>query len=322
MPILLVAIDSVHITPERKSALEQYSGGLEIIITQDRQEMERVLDDVEITIGAVPPDLLGRAPRLKWHQHMGTGTEWLWEHPDAVTQPFILTNCSDDYGVVLGEHMMALMLAFARQLPEHFEAQQRASWEEPPFSDPKRFEMRGKTLLLVGTGSIGKAVARQASGFSMHVIGLRADPSKTVAGIERMYGLDQFHEALSEADLIVNSLPITPSTRRFFDEAAFEHMKSSAYFFNIGRGATVDEAALIGALSAGRIAGAGLDVFEEEPLPGDSALWQLPNVIITPHSGGNHNARYESWVNTAFDNLKRYATNSPLRNLVDKKSGY
>ena len=121
---------------------------------------------------------------------------------------------------------------------------------------------------------------------------------------------------------MVNSLPLTDKTRNIINREAFTHMKPGACFFNIGRGQTVDEAALIDALKDGRMAGAGLDVFVEEPLPVDSPLWTLPNVIITPHDGGNHANRYDSWVDIALDNLQRFSTGRPLRNVVDKSRGY
>jgi phosphoglycerate dehydrogenase-like enzyme len=322
MSVLLVSLSPEVLTLARREALECLSGGRELILTEDREQIETVLDQVEIIIGAVPRDLLAKAPRLQWYQQMGTGTEWLLKHPEAIEHPFILTNCSDDYGVVLAEHMMALMLAMARQLPEEFALQQKRVWGKHPFSDPKRFELRGKTLLLAGVGSIGKTIARMASGFQMKVIGLRRDPGKEVEGIEQLFSPDTLLEVLPEADLIINSLPHTKETEQFFDTRAFDAMKPSACFFNVGRSITVDENAMIKALQENRIAGAGLDVFEEEPLPPESPLWQLPNVIITPHSAGNHSRRYESWVETVFDNLERFIKDQPLRNRVDKQRGY
>ena len=322
MPILLISLDSDHLTPDRLKELDRLSGDSELLVTTNREKIVSVLDRIEVAIGQFPKDLLPKAHKLQWYQQMGTGTEWLLDQPEAIAHPFILTNCSDDYGTVLAEHMMALILACARQLPQEFEAQRQGVWGKHPFSDPKRFELRGKTILLVGGGSIGKAIARMASGFQLRVIGLRSDPSKPIDGVEKIYGPNDLLEVLPEADLIVNSLPHTSKTIKFFDAAAFDAMKPTACFFNVGRGITVDEEALIKALQENRIAGAGLDVFETEPLPKDSPLWNLPNAIITPHSAGNHNRRYESWVETAFDNLDRYFSGKPLRNIVNKQQGY
>ncbi|MEX0332210.1 MAG: D-2-hydroxyacid dehydrogenase [Puniceicoccaceae bacterium] len=322
MGILLVSLEEKHLTAERREILQTCSVTREVVFANTREEILPFLDRIEVALGKFPRDVLGMAPNLVWFQQLGTGTEWLSNHPEAIEHPFMLTNCSDDYGVVLAEHVMALILAVARQLPEHFAAQQRREWGDPPFSDPRKFELRGKNLLLVGVGSIGMEIARRASGFAMHISGLRSAPATAEAPFERMYGSDQLPEALSNADLVVNSLPLTPSTRGFFDRQAIGHMKPGACFFNIGRGQTVDEAALIEALQSGRLAGAGLDVFAEEPLPSDSPLWGLSNVIITPHDGGNHDKRYESWVETVFDNLQRFSTGEPLRNVVDKRSGY
>ena len=322
MSTLLVSLKEKCFNAERQLTLEACAGSRRILITENPDEMARVLDDVEVAIGKIPRDLLGRAPNLLWHQQLGTGTEWLAQHPDAVKHPFILTHCSDDYGVVLAEHVMALILAVARQLPGHFAAQRVRKWGNPPFSDPRKFELRGKTLLLLGVGSIGREIARRASGFSMRICGLRSNPSREAQPIEKMYGPEELHEALAEADLVVNTLPLTERTRGLLDREAIGHMKPGACFFNIGRGQTVDEAALIDALKEGKLAGAGLDVFAEEPLPQDSPLWTLPNVIITPHDGGNHANRYDSWIEIALDNLQRFATGRPLRNVVDKSRGY
>lgn len=322
MPILLVSIQKDHLTAERLQQLDSLRGNRELMINPQKEALAKVLDQVEIAIGSVAPESIVAASNLKWYQQMGTGTDWLIRHPEAKDQPFILTNCSDDYGVVLAEHVMALMLAAARQLPEQFDSQKRGKWEQAPFSASNRFELRGKTLLLLGVGSIGKNIAQRAKAFDMRITGFRSNPSRNVEGIDRIYGKDELHTAIADADLIANSLPITDATRRLIDAAAIARMKPTAWFFNIGRGTTVDEGALVDALKNNRIAGAGLDVFEEEPLPESSPLWQLPNVIITPHDGGNHNRRYASWVETCFDNLERYIAGESLRNIVDKHAGY
>lgn len=322
MPILLISIEPGHLTPEYRELLDSLRSDWELLITQNRVEMESVLNDIEIAIGKIPADLIVRATNLKWYQQLGTGTDWMSRHPEAGELPFILTNCSDDYGVVLAEHVMAMILACARQLPAQFDSQRRGKWEQAPFSSPDRFELRGKTLLLAGVGSIGQNIAKRAKGFEMRITGLRSNPSIPVEHVEIIFGPDDLHAAVAEADMIVNSLPLTEKTRNFFDAETISRMKSSAWFFNIGRGATVDEATLVDALKNKRIAGAGLDVFKTEPLPESSPLWKLPNVIITPHDGGNHNRRYASWVDTCFDNLDRYVHSRPLRNLVDKQAGY
>lgn len=322
MSKVLISIDQDHLNEQRVEQIKELAGDLEVLSTMDKPSMEAVIDEVEVAVGAVPVDLIARAPNLKWFQQLGTGTEWLMRFPETRNKAFILTNCSDDYGVVLAEHVMALMLAAARQLPQQFDSQQRAKWEPAPFSAPDRFELRGKTLLLLGVGSIGRNIARRAEAFDLRITGFRTNPTRLVEGIDRIYGPDELHTAIAEADLIANTLPITGQTRNLVNAAAIKQMKPTAWFFNIGRGSTVDQQALVDALQDKRIAGAGLDVFETEPLPESSPLWQMPNVIITPHDGGNHNRRYASWVDTCFDNIERYFTGKSLRNLVDKHAGY
>lgn len=303
--------------------IERNRRGLEVVYAESREAIEAVLDRVEVAVGDVPRDLVGRAPRLKWYQQLGTGVDWLLRHPEAVERPFVLTNCSSHHCVVLADHLFAMVLAFARGLPRFFEMKRAGRWDRPTVQDPQGlFELRGRTILVVGLGSIGREIIVRARAFAMRIHGLRADPSKPCEGVERMFGPGQLHEALGTADIVAVSIPHTRATTRMFDAEAFAAMKASAFFFNIGRGGTVDEAALCRALREGQIAGAGLDVFSEEPLPESSPLWQAPNLIMTPHVGGMHERIYESFLEAAFENIERFGAGEPLNNVVDKRAGY
>ncbi len=177
-------------------------------------------------------------------------------------------------------------------------------------------------MLLIGVGAIGERTAKIAAAFDMHVIGMRRNASLAVSGIERMVRPDQLLDVLPEADFVVITAPLTPETRHMIDKRAFDAMKPTAYIVNIGRGATIVEPDLIDALQNGSIAGAGLDVFEQEPLPEDSPLWGMENVIITSHYSGltpEYDARA---IEIFLDNLNRYQAGEPLRNVIDKRLGY
>ena len=180
----------------------------------------------------------------------------------------------------------------------------------------------GKTMLLVGVGAIGRRTAHLAAAFGMRVWGIRRNPGRAVEGVERMGDMSRLHDWLPEADFVVLTAPLTPETRHMFDEAALRRMKPTAYLVNIGRGGTVDEAALVRGLQEGWLTGAGLDVFEQEPLPADSPLWKMPNVIITAHYSGATPEYHHRAMAIFLDNLRRYVQGEELRNVVDKRLGY
>lgn len=320
--VVLACIDSEFMTPHHHEALQKYAGNRRVVVSLDRETLEREIANVEVAVGEVPRDLLAKAPRLKWYQQFGTGVDWLREHPETVEHPFLLTNCSDNHCVILADHMFALLLSFSRGIHRFARLQMTNTWERPGDHSDNSFELRGKTMLILGLGSIGMEVVKRGQAFGLRMIGIRSDASKTVDGVEKIYGNEDSDIALGQADFIANTLPHTDETHHYFDAKRFEAVKPGSYFFNVGRGGTVDETALVAALENGKLAGAGLDVFEVEPLPVDSPLWQMRNVLITPHTGGSHDRLYQCWLEVAFDNLKRDIENRPLRNVVDKRRGY
>jgi phosphoglycerate dehydrogenase-like enzyme len=197
--------------------------------------------------------------------------------------------------------------------------QLKHAWERPPV---EVFELAGKTMVLVGLGDIGARTARLAAALEMRVIGVERNPLLQVPGVERLVGVSQLRAVLAEAEVVVLTIPHTPTSTHLMGPAEFEAMKAGVYFVNIGRGKNVDEAALIAALQSGKIAGAGLDVFEIEPLPADSPLWDMENVIITSHYAGATPAYQARAMAIFIENLRRYRTGEALHNAVDKKLGY
>jgi len=216
---------------------------------------------------------------------------------------------------------MALVLGFARQLPLLRDAQQRHAWPPPPL--PGIFEAEGQGLLVVGLGAIGGEVARKATALGLKVAAVRRDPhGEAVQGVERMVGLAELDNELAHADHVVIALPLTTETRGLFDAARIARMRPGAYLYNISRGAIVDTAALLAALQAGRLAGAGLDVTDPEPLPAASPLWRLPQVVITGHTAGSTPNSARRLFDVTIDNLLRARAGRPLRNVVDRSRGY
>ena len=264
--------------------------------------------------------VLDAAPQLGWLHQRGAGIERI-AVPRLQDSAVVVTNGSGNHAPNISEHLLALMLAFARQLPALIRSQQAALWEPP--ASKSLFELSGQTLAIVGAGAIGSALAPRAAALGMTVIGVRRSAAAAPpAGIERIVTIDRIDEALGVADHVAIALPLTAETRNLFSTALIAKMKPGAYLYNVGRGAIVDPAALLEALRSGHLAGAGLDVTEPEPLPADSPLWREPGVIITAHSSGNTPRSYERYERLLLDNLGRWVRGEALLNVVDKRLGY
>jgi phosphoglycerate dehydrogenase-like enzyme len=257
------------------------------------------------------------AVKLRWIQAANVGVDGLL-FPALVESDVILTNARGMAARPIAESVVGFIVAMAKGFPQMFADQRTRTWGE------RETERIARTrLLVVGPGPIGREIARACRlGLEMHVeaVGRHARPGDDE--FERIHGRDELHAALADADYVVDALPFTPQTHHTFDESAFAAMKSSARFINIGRGATVDEAALVESLRGGRIAGAALDVFEQEPLPVDSPLWTLPGVIVCPHMSGNVVGWQEEFAGVFYDNVERWVLGESLRNVVDKRLGF
>jgi phosphoglycerate dehydrogenase-like enzyme len=320
MNVLLLALKPGALSESQLERVRSAVPDLRVLVTRERSEIEAVLDEVEVAVGQFPRELLARAPRLEWFQQWGAGADWLLRHPEAVEAGFVLTSASGVHAVPISEHILAFMLAFARDLPRVFLDQAKREWGKPDSRDV--FELAGKTMLLVGVGEIGARTARLAEALGMQVLGVRRDPSRKVAGVAEMHGLEELASLLPLADVLVLTVPLTSETKGMIGAGELRAMKESGYLINIGRGGTVREDDLVRALREGWIAGAGLDVFEEEPLPKESPLWQMENVIVTSHYSGSTPHYDDRAFEIFMDNLQRYVSGEPLRNVVDKGLGY
>jgi len=274
------------------------------------------LGDVEAIAGTINANQLAQAPRLKWVHSWAAGVDNDL-FPEMLESPVVLTSSTGNGAIPLAEHSMLLMLMLNRDVPRWMRAQQQKKWDR--FTHP---ELNGLTVGIFGLGNAGSDLALKAKAFHMRVLGLRRNVERAVPGVDRMFGMDQFHAFLSESDFVVVTTPSTAETLGLFDAKAFRAMKPSAYFICISRGGIAVDEDLLQALREGWIAGAGLDAHGVEPLPPDSPFWELPNVIITPHNGATTAATAQRSVEIFIDNLQRYIAGEPLRNIVDKSAGY
>lgn len=313
-PVLLLALNPETLDPDLVAQVEAAAPGMRVVVTRDRTEIETLLPDIEIAAAYFPRDLLLKAPNLKWYQQWAAGADWLLRHPEFNDRNFKITTASGVHAVQITEHIVGVLLAFARRLPQALKAQGEKAWR--PSRGEEVFELYGKRMLLVGVGAIGARTAQIAAALGMKVSGVRRDPSKTVPGVESMHDAGELRELLPSADFVVLTAPLTDKSRGMLGEAEFKLMKRNAYLVNIGRGGTVDEAALIEALRGGLIAGAALDVFEREPLDSKSPLWELDNVIITAHYSGA-SPEYDSRAVSLFlNNLNRFRMGMELANEI------
>ncbi|TVY04147.1 D-2-hydroxyacid dehydrogenase [Cohnella terricola] len=260
---------------------------------------------------------LDSAARLKWVQTSSAGVDKL-PLDKLRDRGIYLTSASGIHPVSMAETLFAMLLAFSRNLHHAIRQQSRGQWK----ASERYHQLAGRTMGIIGVGVIGEEVARLGKAFGMRTLGVRRS-AKPVEAVDEMYGMEQLDFVLAQSDVIVNILPYTEETHHLFDAGRFDRMQSHALFFNMGRGASVDTDALVEALANGAIGGAGLDVFETEPLPSDHPLWTMDNVIITPHIGG-WTSQYKQKVTDIFtSNLRNYAAGErPGRNLVDYGRNY
>ncbi len=282
--------------------------------------------EAEIVVcGALAPALLEAASKLRWISFYSAGLDGKIT-PELAARNVKLTNASGVHGPNIAEHVMAFMLMFTRRMPFHVRAQIEGKWDRLPGSRSiGADELTGKTLGIVGLGRIGEALTARAKAFGMRVIATKRDLTKRyVAEIvpDALYPETELPRLLAESDHVCIAVPYTRDTHHLIDAAMLAHLKPGSYLYNIARGKVIDENALIAALQSGALAGAGLDVFETEPLPVESPLWKMENVIITPHTSGITPYYFARAAEIFAANLHRYLEGETLHNLYDSERGY
>ena len=257
-----------------------------------------------------------KASNLRWVHWAGVGVDPIL-FPELVESDVVLTNSRGVFDRAMAEYVLGLVLNFAKGFPETTSLQSEAQWKHRL---TERIDK--KHALIIGAGSIGRAIARMLKGMDMIVSGVGRRERSGDSDFEQIFASSDLNTALPHADYVIVVVPLTSETHRLFGREQFDAMKPSARLINVGRGATVDEQAIISALQEGTIAGAALDVFEDEPLPSESPLWSMPQVIVSPHMSGDFYGNEQALADCFYENYHRYRANKPLLNIVDKSLGY
>ena len=315
--ITVQGASGVHDVP----GLSSLEGEATLCFSRTEEDLKELIRDAEILLGwdfraraleAAWPE----ARRLKWMQWSGAGVDALL-FPELVKSEVRVTNSRGVFDRAMAEYVLGLIIAFVKHFPETWSFQSERRWRHR-LTDT----VHGKKVLVVGAGGIGRSIARLCAGAGMRVSGVGRSARSADADFGRVHACESLNEALPEADFVVVAAPLTAGTRGLFSAEQFRHMKSTARFINVGRGAIVDESALTAALVDGRIGGAALDVFEEEPLPVESPLWSMPNVIVSPHMSGDFTGYADALAGIFLENYRRYRAGERLVNLVDKALGF
>ena len=294
---------------------------LTVVVAETEAEAARAAPGAEAAFGTLPPALVRTAAKLRWLQAPQAAPPAGYYTPELIAHPVVVTNFREIYNDHIAAHIMAFVLAFARGLHYYVPRQLRREWRPEPL-DSGVVHLPEASALVVGLGGIGAETARLAAAFGMRVTGVDARRREAPPGVLKLDGPDALDSLLPLADFVILTVPHTPATEGFMHRARFQRMKRSAFFINIGRGMTTRLDDLVAALRAGEIAGAALDVYEQEPLPASHPLWTLPNVLLTPHTAGFGPYLDERRFEILLDNCRRFLGGQPLRNVVDKASWF
>lgn len=321
MPALHKMVIDLPESPGLADSLQQEFPGIDFVPVTDESRLPDAMHGADAMLTwNVTPEALHAADRLTWVQAVSAGVDRFLT-PAFRERGIVLTNTSGVHASNIAEHVLAMMLAFARRLPQLLAGQHRHEWQHASEeNDRPVFELTGQTVLIAGMGDIGQALAQRAQCLGMSIIGVRRHPAAHAPYLE--VETDRLFEVLPEAEHVVDTLPLTPATRGIFNDKAFAAMKDGAYFYNIGRGPTADTQAIVDALRAGKLAGAGLDVVDPEPLPAGSPLWEMSNVIITSHTSGQTPYMRDRIRALLAENIRRYQHGEPLMNVVNQSEGY
>lgn len=295
--------------------------GLTIVQVTTADELAAEIVDADVLYGFPTADLLRAGSKLRWIQSPSAGVNYLQDLTELVENDIVLTNTRGAHGPSIGEHTFALLFALTRHIPASVQAQRDHYWARPELYRTSR-EVRGLTMGIVGFGAIGRAVAQRAKGFDMEVLAVDPHPEPGAPFVVETWGMERLPDLLAQSDVVVVAAPLTAESYHLLDAAALARMKPDAYLIVVSRGGIVDEDALVDALEGGRLAGAGIDVTEIEPLSSESRLWDAPNLIITPHTAGDSSEKERRCIEILRENLVRFAQGETLFNVVDKHRGY
>jgi phosphoglycerate dehydrogenase-like enzyme len=291
-----------------------------VVLAETEDDARREIVDAQAAYGTISPAVLREAKHLAWLQAPAAAPTAGYYSPELIAHPVVVTNLRGIFNDRIPAHIMAYVLHFARGLHLYVRQQREALWR--PHGEESVVYLPQATALVVGVGNIGAETARLCAAFGMRVIGVDARREDTPEGVAELHRPDALDSLLPQADFVILTIPHTPQTEGLFDAARFARMKRTAFFINIGRGKTTRLDALNEALRRGTIAGAGLDVYEIEPLPPDHPLWTAPNTVLTPHVAGHGPDLDPARVAVIAENARRFAAGRPLVNVVDKATWF
>jgi phosphoglycerate dehydrogenase-like enzyme len=303
-------------SPWCEQVLRAGGPGVELVCSREAEAQLAAAAAAEVIYGWVTPALLAAAGRLRWVHVTSAGVERAL-FPEMVRHPAVMTNARGVAAVSIAEHAFALILALTRGLAPAVRHQQERRWVPASL-----IEICGQTMGIVGLGRVGREVAHRAAAFGLRVLAVDMNPVDPPECVAAVWPPEQLTELCAEVDILVNCSPLTPRTEGMIGREAFARLKPSALFVNVSRGRVANQDALVEALQTGRLTGAGLDVTDPEPLPPDSPLWDMPNVILTAHCATTSQHFWRRMNELFCDNLRRYVAGQPLLNVVDKSAGF
>jgi phosphoglycerate dehydrogenase-like enzyme len=299
-----------------RELIRQAVGENTVVFPSSREELLKEGGDATVLYGWLRKEDFSFFPKLRWLQSPSAGVEGQL-YPALQESDIILTNAAGIHAPYCAEHAFALLLGLTRGIHRHVRNQIKRQWRVTPL-----IEIGGWTLGIIGMGGFGVHMAQRGKGLGMHVIAVDPYRADKPAVVDELVPIDRLPELLRQSDVLMIACPHTVETHHLINAETLKLIKPGAYLINVTRGGIVDESALVDALRDGRVAGAGLDVFEVEPLPEDSPLWDMENVIITPHAAGQSQHRPRPTIELFCDSIKLYLRRAPLRNVVDKELGF
>jgi D-2-hydroxyacid dehydrogenase (NADP+) len=301
------------------------SGGAdtEVVVcnfTENPDQTKQEAADADVILGIVPPELFAAAPKVKWVQSISSGVD-SFMYPEFINNPVVLTSEKGLVGEHLADHGFGLLLMLTRQLASARDLGP-AAWHHRPALRAQELELTGATMVIIGLGGTGRAMARRALAFGMNVVALDRDAVAPMDDVVLHVGADHLPNILALADVVSVCCPLTSETDKLINASNIAQMKAGAFLINVTRGEVVDEDDVVAALKSGHLRGAGLDVAPREPLPADSELWRLSNVVMTPHTAGASQFRAGRNMDRFIENLAKFVNNKPLEGIIDKTLGY
>ena len=327
MKVLIVHYHSFelwHAPAWIRERLQQEFPDHQFLQLQNYDRVPEEIADTDVFIGwSLRAQQFANAGKLRWIHSPAAAVHQLM-YPELIQSNVVLTNSTGIHGPVVAEHAIGVLLALAKRLPQAMQYQAKHEWSQDQLWKewPRPREVAGATVAVIGMGGIGREFTTRAKAMGMKVLAVRENPGKGPEGADAVYGSEQINEVLPQADYVLLCTPVTPATTGIINAARLSKMKSDAYLINVARGPLIDEPALLDALQKRNIAGAALDVFNEEPLPASSPFWSLDNVLITPHTAAVTDRLWERHYRLIADNMKRFLAGKPLLNEVDKSRGY